>query len=134
MASYCAARLPFSMLQAFFFPFHLALLLYCHCCAHSERENPLSKSSSFHHRILISPNNASCRVLINIERATATDVDDLCSLLIDFAIATGTSFPIIRSFIQDEFKNNVKASGEGSIMRGNSIASKLTKAYLSKRM
>lgn len=37
---------------------------------------------------------------------------------------------MIRLFVEDEFKKDY-ANQEGSIMRGNTLASKLTKAYLS---
>jgi hypothetical protein len=45
--------------------------------------------------------------------------------------ATGTTFQMCRIFIEDEFKKSSGNQLEGSIMRGNSIATKLTKSYLS---
>ena len=58
-----------------------------------------------------------------------TEYDHLCQVFIDLAAATGTLFPMIRQFILEEFRKNSKED-PGSIMRGNCVASKLTKLYL----
>eukprot|EP01119_Soliformovum_irregulare_P014656 TRINITY_DN4018_c0_g1_i1.p1 TRINITY_DN4018_c0_g1~~TRINITY_DN4018_c0_g1_i1.p1 ORF type:complete len:984 (+),score=292.65 TRINITY_DN4018_c0_g1_i1:46-2997(+) len=59
------------------------------------------------------------------------EYDQLCSVLVDLSILTGTTFPMIRSFIQDEFEKNSKED-PGSIMRGNCLASKLIKQFLNR--
>jgi hypothetical protein len=56
--------------------------------------------------------------------------DEFCSAFLNLSLATGTTFPLIRYLILDEFKKNAK-DDPGSIMRGNCMASKVTKAYLS---
>jgi hypothetical protein len=57
--------------------------------------------------------------------------DDLCKALINFGVATGKSLDLIFSFIKDEFRKN-SSKEPGSIMRGTSMASRLTKNYLRK--
>jgi hypothetical protein len=48
----------------------------------------------------------------------------------NMAIGTGLTFQMIRTFVGEEFRKGAGLT-EGSIMRGNTIASKLTKAYFS---
>jgi len=44
-------------------------------------------------------------------------------------LATGLCLQMIKIFVEEEFKKD-QGTTEGSIMRGNTIASKVTKAYL----
>jgi hypothetical protein len=46
------------------------------------------------------------------------------------SFVTGTTLPLIRAFIEDEFESG--RSEEGSILRDNTMATKLMKSYLNR--
>lgn len=57
--------------------------------------------------------------------------NQLCNVLINLSLTSGVTFPMIRFFIEDDFAKNARGD-PGAIMRGNCIASKLTKEYLNR--
>eukprot|EP01114_Cavostelium_apophysatum_P015111 TRINITY_DN4052_c0_g1_i3.p1 TRINITY_DN4052_c0_g1~~TRINITY_DN4052_c0_g1_i3.p1 ORF type:complete len:946 (+),score=210.27 TRINITY_DN4052_c0_g1_i3:187-3024(+) len=59
------------------------------------------------------------------------ELNELSSVLVDFSLANGNTFPMLRLFVEDEFIRNSRED-PGSIMRGNCIASKIVKEYLNK--
>lgn len=70
------------------------------------------------------------RFFINLEKIIgSSEHDELCSALLALALQNGTAVQLCKIFIEEEFKKFSKED-PGSIMRGNSVASKLTKIYL----
>eukprot|EP01117_Protostelium_nocturnum_P009725 TRINITY_DN3477_c0_g1_i2.p1 TRINITY_DN3477_c0_g1~~TRINITY_DN3477_c0_g1_i2.p1 ORF type:complete len:986 (-),score=291.18 TRINITY_DN3477_c0_g1_i2:42-2999(-) len=90
---------------------------------------PLSKSEQEATRRLFVLLVSCPRLLSIFEINGGMSSDDLCKGMISISQATGTTFDMIRHYIADDFKRHATAD-QGSIMRGNCIASKLTKEFL----
>jgi len=69
------------------------------------------------------------RLLSVMEKHSGSSADELPRSLISLSQATGTTFEMIRFFIAEDFRRHADTDS-GSIMRGNCIASKLTKELL----
>eukprot|EP01118_Nematostelium_gracile_P002112 TRINITY_DN1225_c0_g1_i1.p1 TRINITY_DN1225_c0_g1~~TRINITY_DN1225_c0_g1_i1.p1 ORF type:complete len:253 (+),score=71.45 TRINITY_DN1225_c0_g1_i1:88-846(+) len=59
----------------------------------------------------------------------AEEFDEFCESIIHLGVATGVGLQMVRTFVEEDFQKNT-GSTEGSIMRGNTVASKIAKAYL----
>ncbi|PRP75822.1 ras GTPase-activating protein with iq motif [Planoprotostelium fungivorum] len=70
-----------------------------------------------------------CPKLLSFMEKAPGSSEDLPRGLISLSQATGTTFDMIRYFVAEDFKRHA-GSDAGSIMRGNCIASKLTKEFL----
>lgn len=73
------------------------------------------------------------RVLSQIVTSVdSSDHNQLCSVLINLSLTCGCTFGMLRIFMESEFIKNARGD-PGAIMRGNCIASKLAKEYLSRK-